>query len=630
MNRADPDTESKVRASIRFLNETIQTNANEPSLALYRIQEHVHKTFPGMVQKRHELEILQEQINGLVFDIEYGIDAVKDLGTSVNHVNNVVAYLEKARALSKQINLFRQQQVEQQLFLETSMPFINSNSQMRRVGIVSTTTLAAIGLVYLLWRVYSRRSQAQRPSRAPFTRALSVDEWENANDTPPKEIFPTPQQLYKHGLEHMNISIDYWQRALTFIDLSLSNQPDLIQPDYSLNRNHLTELRQKIQFLLNKIDVNSNATELALLVEQEQQQLKSTYETLPLPTSSIDDSLVILNRSESTRVQQELQTILSVQSDLNTFNDRRSLRSMRSTDSFESCPDDAEWLDTGDLIFDPSSPYYSLPPYYVYGLRLAEKNQVQYRKLRTKLLYCSSDTDYLAKLSCIRTACDEILGSEEKKDYLKRVSRAICERFLEKASKDKTRFIRAFDQMNVLLGDERNWPMISEELASAGVKTPTVYNVGIDFMLLEGFEILDAPPSAMRTILQNRWLSESFREQALNKAVSCALKVRRATAKHQDGFLTTFLTLIEDMTPVFAWGILGPDSPVKPMCTFIKDTVLDFARSLYDLKRTDYTSLANLTTDIDRQMNNLLSTLVKEMNVDPKVLSYQKSIVRFN
>ncbi|UJR28673.1 hypothetical protein I4U23_009902 [Adineta vaga] len=510
------------------------------------------------------------------------------------------------------------------------MPFISGNSQMRRVGIVSTSTIAAIGLVYLLWKVYNRRTNGQQSNRAPLTRALSVDEWENATDVPTREILPTPQQLYKHGLEHMNISIDYWQRALTFIDLSLSNQPDLIQQDDTINRNRLSELKQKIQFLLNKIDVNSNANELALLVEQEQQQIKSTSETLPLQNSSIGTSLVILNRSESTRVQQELQTILSVQSDLNTFNDRRSLRSIRSTDSFESCPDDAEWLDTGDLIFDPSSPYYSLPPYYVYGLRLAEKNQVQYRKLRTKLLHCSSDTDYLAKLSCIRTACDEILGSEEKKDYLKRVARAICERFLEKASKDKTRFIRAFDQMNVLLADERHWTMISEELASAGVKHPTVYNVGIDFMLLEGFEILDAPPSAIRTILQNRWLSEAFREQALNKAVSCALKVRRATAKHQDGFLTTFLTLIEDMTPVFAWGILGPDSAVRPMCTFIKDAVLDFARSLYDIKRTDYTSLTNLTNDIDRQMNNLLSTLVKEMNVDPSVLLYQQSVVRFN
>ena len=37
-NRPDPDTESKVRSSVRAINETIQSNANEPSLAFYRIQ----------------------------------------------------------------------------------------------------------------------------------------------------------------------------------------------------------------------------------------------------------------------------------------------------------------------------------------------------------------------------------------------------------------------------------------------------------------------------------------------------------------------------------------------------------------------------------------------------------------
>ena len=40
-----------------------------------------------MKQKRDELENLQERINGLVFDIEYSVDAVKALGTSDEHMN---------------------------------------------------------------------------------------------------------------------------------------------------------------------------------------------------------------------------------------------------------------------------------------------------------------------------------------------------------------------------------------------------------------------------------------------------------------------------------------------------------------------------------------------------------------
>ena len=40
-----------------------------------------------MIQKRNELENLQERITGLCFDIEYSVDAVKALGTSDEHMN---------------------------------------------------------------------------------------------------------------------------------------------------------------------------------------------------------------------------------------------------------------------------------------------------------------------------------------------------------------------------------------------------------------------------------------------------------------------------------------------------------------------------------------------------------------
>lgn len=40
-----------------------------------------------MVQKRCELENLQERMNGLVFDIEYGIDAVKAIRNSDGHID---------------------------------------------------------------------------------------------------------------------------------------------------------------------------------------------------------------------------------------------------------------------------------------------------------------------------------------------------------------------------------------------------------------------------------------------------------------------------------------------------------------------------------------------------------------
>jgi hypothetical protein len=40
-----------------------------------------------MVQKRIELENLHERMNGLIFDVEYGVDAVKSLRNSDEHFN---------------------------------------------------------------------------------------------------------------------------------------------------------------------------------------------------------------------------------------------------------------------------------------------------------------------------------------------------------------------------------------------------------------------------------------------------------------------------------------------------------------------------------------------------------------
>ncbi|CAF0815524.1 unnamed protein product [Rotaria sordida] len=114
-NRFDPDIEAKVRSSLRSINETIQSNANEPSLAFYRIQEHVRRSLPTMIQKRIELENLHDRMNGLIFDIEYSVDAVKSLVTCDEHLNNIATNLEKSIYISKQINLIKQQQIQQQI-----------------------------------------------------------------------------------------------------------------------------------------------------------------------------------------------------------------------------------------------------------------------------------------------------------------------------------------------------------------------------------------------------------------------------------------------------------------------------------------------------------------------------------
>ncbi|CAF1078619.1 unnamed protein product, partial [Didymodactylos carnosus] len=235
----------------------------------------------------------------------------------------------------------------------TIMPVTN---QMRKVGIISTTaTIAAISLAYAFYLFYYRRSRSQSINRknlqhqnrvsSEYERPESQDVWENADDTLTKELIHTPEQLYKHGLEHLNIAIDYWNRALNYIDNiapSIKNQPDLLlQTDKeitnlntnflltSLNKTNHFELKQKLQFLLSKVDVSSDGPDLLFLATDKR--------TKSPPLLSPTTSSPTLNRQESIRQQQ--QTALNVQNDLNTFNERRSLCSIRSIDSFESCAD---------------------------------------------------------------------------------------------------------------------------------------------------------------------------------------------------------------------------------------------------------------------------------------------------
>lgn len=47
--------------------------ANEPSLAFYRLQEHVRKSLPPMVENRAEVIKLHQELQGHCYDVEYAV-----------------------------------------------------------------------------------------------------------------------------------------------------------------------------------------------------------------------------------------------------------------------------------------------------------------------------------------------------------------------------------------------------------------------------------------------------------------------------------------------------------------------------------------------------------------------------
>jgi len=53
------------------------------------------------------------------------------------------------------------------------------------------------------------------------------------------------------------------------------------------------------------------------------------------------------------------------------------------------------------------------------------------------------------------------------------------------------------------LHDSNNWPCIQMELKQRNVKAMTFYDICLDFIILDAFRDLDAPPASVTAVVQN-------------------------------------------------------------------------------------------------------------------------------
>ena len=67
------------------LNDYLYKCAHEPSLAGYRIQEHVHKAVPSLVKDWPTITQTTDQLNGVIFDLEYTSQFLDKLDESIRN-----------------------------------------------------------------------------------------------------------------------------------------------------------------------------------------------------------------------------------------------------------------------------------------------------------------------------------------------------------------------------------------------------------------------------------------------------------------------------------------------------------------------------------------------------------------
>lgn len=103
-SRIDAELEQKVNRATRRICENLHIIANEPSLALYRISEHVRKALPPTVESRCEVKRLHAQLSGAHADAEYGLDNIKAMEESLPSFGKIECLLHKCIALQQQVN----------------------------------------------------------------------------------------------------------------------------------------------------------------------------------------------------------------------------------------------------------------------------------------------------------------------------------------------------------------------------------------------------------------------------------------------------------------------------------------------------------------------------------------------
>ncbi|XP_028283050.1 mitoguardin 1 [Parambassis ranga] len=282
--------------------------------------------------------------------------------------------------------------------------------------------------------------------------------------------------------------------------------------------------------------------------------------------------------------------------------------SIASTDSFVSAAELSEHRELRSVL--------GHHPFYEEALQMAEEGKISCRVLRTEMLECLGDLDFLAKLHCVRQACQLILCERATRMFLAETGKKILSSIIVKAQKSPRRFEEVFEEMISFSEQTEHWENTEVELATRGVRHLNFYDIVLDFILMDSFEDLENPPISIQNVINNRWLNSAFKETAVASSCWSVLKQKRQHMKLHDGFIAHFYAVCEHISPVLAWGFLGPKSSLHDFCCFFKDQVLHFLKDIFDLDKVCYSSVDSLADDVLHLLHRRSELLVAYLGAD--------------
>ncbi|XP_038071328.1 BLOC-1-related complex subunit 8-like isoform X2 [Patiria miniata] len=100
----DPEVEYRVKKVTEKFSECMHIVANEPSLAMFRIQEHIRKSLPKLAECKMELGQTQQLVQGAYYDVDYAIRAVSDIQNSTQSFASIENMLKDSITCKRQLN----------------------------------------------------------------------------------------------------------------------------------------------------------------------------------------------------------------------------------------------------------------------------------------------------------------------------------------------------------------------------------------------------------------------------------------------------------------------------------------------------------------------------------------------
>uniref|UniRef100_A0ABI7XFM5 Mitoguardin 1 n=2 Tax=Felinae TaxID=338152 RepID=A0ABI7XFM5_FELCA len=374
--------------------------------------------------------------------------------------------------------------------------------------------------------------------------------WDKADEDDVKLVnipVTTPENLYLMGMELFEEALRRWEQALTFRNRQAEDEAcssiklgagDAIAEE-SVDDIISTEFIHKLEALL-----------------QRAYRLQEEFEA----TLGASDSNSLVNDIDK-------DTDVTMKGNVDEFGLRDTL-SVASTDSFASVAELAEHREARHT--------YSLEslchcPFYEEAMHLVEEGKIYSRVLRTEMLECLGDSDFLAKLHCIRQAFQVILSETANRIFLAESGRKILSALIVKARKNPKKFEDVFDEMIYFLEQTDHWDSTEMELAARGAVASSCWSV---------------------------------------------LKQKRQQMKIPDGFFAHFYAICEQISPVLAWGFLGPRNSLYDLCCFFKNQVLFFLKDIFDFEKVRYSSIETLAEDLMQLLIRRTELLLAYLGAD--------------